>query len=341
MPSTMPLPNDGCTPAQAVALRSSRTVVTGAAGFLGSHLCERLIAYGSHVVGVDDLSTGRGENLAALDEADAFELLLHDVTLPFHVSGQVDYVFHLASPASPLDYGKQPVRTLVTGSAGTLNALTLAAQKQARIVVASTSEVYGDPLEHPQRESYWGNVNPVGPRSVYDEAKRYAEALTAAFGRTAQVDTAIVRIFNTYGPRMRPYDGRVVPTFIAQALAGQPLTVAGDGSQTRSLCFVDDTVSGLLALATSGEREPVNIGNPHEITVLQLADMIRELTGSASSITHTPLPADDPRRRCPDITRARQALGWTPLVDLSAGLSRTIDAARAATAGPALAGDAR
>ncbi|MCT9080450.1 UDP-glucuronic acid decarboxylase family protein [Streptomyces fulvoviolaceus] len=323
------------------AFSGSRVVVTGAAGFLGSHLCERLIAYGASAVGLDDLSTGRTRNLVALDEVDAFELLPHDVTLPLAVPGEVDHVFHLASPASPRDYGLAPVRTLVTGSAGTLHALTLAAQKQARIVVASTSEVYGDPLLHPQQEEHWGNVNPVGPRSMYDEAKRYAEALTVAFARTAQVSSAIVRIFNTYGPRMRPDDGRAVPTFIAQALTDQPLTVAGDGSQTRSLCFVDDTVTGLLALAASQELGPVNIGNPHEITMLQLAETIRRLTGSMSPIIHTELPGDDPRRRCPDITRARQLLGWEPTVRLEDGLSRTIDAARVTASDPVPTGGAR
>lgn len=327
-----------CPLAISAAFRGTRVVVTGAAGFLGSHLSERLVAHGATVVGLDDLSTGRIENLTPLASSRSFHLLRHDVTLPLPVQGRVDHVFHLASPASPRDYAAHPVRTLLTGSNGTLNALALAQSSNARFLLASTSEVYGDPRQHPQREDYWGHVNPIGPRSMYDEAKRYAEALTTAFGQEQRLSTAIVRIFNTYGPRMRPDDGRAVPTFIAQALAGKPVTVAGTGSQTRSLCFVDDTISGLLALGASGEKGPVNLGNPHEITVLQLAQTVLRLTGSLSSVVHTPAAGDDPRRRCPDITRAGHQLGWAPTVELEDGLSRTISATRHTMAAPVLAG---
>ncbi|WP_329080141.1 NAD-dependent epimerase/dehydratase family protein [Streptosporangium sp. NBC_01469] len=308
----------------ALSLARRRVVVTGAAGFIGSHLCERLTQLDAQVVGVDSLITGRLDNLTELMRSPAFELITCDVTAPFDVTGPVDAVLHLASPASPRDYLRLPLLTLMTGALGTLQALQLARAKQSRFVLASTSEVYGDPLEHPQQESYLGNVNPIGPRSVYDEAKRYAEALTASFRRDSGTDTAIARIFNTYGPRMRPDDGRAVPAFIAQAHAGRPLTVAGDGSQTRSLCYVADTVDGLLALAASEHSGPVNIGSPEEITMLELAHHIRRLCGSASPIGFVDLPADDPRRRCPDITLARDLLGWSPRVGLADGLARTV-----------------
>ncbi|WP_228447488.1 UDP-glucuronic acid decarboxylase family protein [Streptomyces paludis] len=300
-------------------------MVTGAAGFIGSHLCERLLDLGAEVVGVDNLLTGRLDNLSHLCPADGFRFRTDDVVRPFTVAGPVDFVFHLASPASPLDYARHPLATLKAGATGTLHALELAGGKHARFLLASTSEVYGDPLVHPQSERYWGNVNPVGPRSVYDEAKRYAEALTSCFQRAGDVSTRIVRIFNTYGPRMRADDGRAVPAFIQQALAGEPITVAGDGSQTRSLCFVADTVEGLLAAAAAEHTEPVNVGNPHEITVLRLAEEIRAMTGSASPLAFVPLPADDPKRRCPDITAARDHLGWEPVIPLRDGLRRTID----------------
>ncbi|MCG5215487.1 NAD-dependent epimerase/dehydratase family protein [Streptosporangium sp. KLBMP 9127] len=301
-----------------------KVVVTGAAGFIGSHLCERLVQAGAHVVGIDNLSSGCLDNVSCLKDVAAFELIEHDITTPIELSGSVDHVLHLASPASPLDYALHPLATLKSGAIGTLNALELASAKRARFLLASTSEVYGDPLEHPQAEPYRGNVNPVGPRSVYDEAKRYAEALTASFRRECLADTAIVRIFNTYGPRMRPDDGRAVPAFLQQARTGRPLTVAGDGSQTRSLCYISDTVSGLLAMAASGHQGPVNIGNPEEITILQLAEEIRRLCGSSSAVEFVPLPVDDPRRRCPDIALARAVLGWAPRVGLLDGLALTL-----------------
>lgn len=301
-----------------------RVVVTGAAGFVGSHLCERLVEVGAHVVGVDNLLTGRLDNLAALDGCGRFELMRRDVTVPYEVAGRVDCVLHLASPAAPCDYLGLPLETLMAGSLGTLYSLRLAQSSRARFVLASTSEVYGNPVEHPQRESYWGNVNPIGPRSVYDEAKRFAEALTSSFRRDRAADTAIVRIFNTYGPRMRPGDGRAVPTFIDQARSGRPLTVAGDGSQTRSLCYVADLIDGVLALAASTHPGPVNIGNPQEVTVLELARTIRGLCRSVSPIEFVALPEDDPRRRCPDISTAQRLLGWTPRVDLREGLARTL-----------------
>ena len=301
----------------------ARIVVTGAAGFLGSHLCERLIRGGAHVVGVDNLSTGHLANLAALEDHPAFEFVHRDVTLPYRISGGLDAVMHLASPAAPGDYLAKPVQTLKAGSIGTLNMADAAQAKNALLVLASTSEVYGDPLEHPQCESYLGNVNPIGPRSVYDEAKRFAEAVTAAYARLG-LRTAIVRIFNSYGPRMSPGDSRVVPTFLRQACAGQPLTVAGDGTQTRSLCYVDDTVDALVRLLTSSCAGPVNIGGTDEVSVLRLAELIKELCGSASPIEFVALPADDPQRRRPDISRAVRELGWEPRVSLADGLARTL-----------------
>jgi dTDP-glucose 4,6-dehydratase len=301
-----------------------RAVVTGGAGFLGSHVCEMLLDGGVAVVCLDNFVTGSPRNLGALAGRPGFECADCDLTGQVRVPGDVDLVLHLASVASPADYLRLPVETLKAGSAGTLHALELAQDKAARFVLASTSEVYGDPLQHPQPESYWGNVNPVGPRSVYDEAKRYAEALTTAFRTSAGADTGIARIFNTYGPRMRPDDGRMVPTFVRQALAGEPLTVAGDGRQTRSICYVDDTVRGMLALAGSDFPGPVNIGCPVEQSVLDLALLIRDLTGSASPVCHVPRPQDDPSVRCPDTTLATQRLGWRPEVDAADGLRRTI-----------------
>ena len=297
--------------------------VTGGAGFLGSHLCETLVARGDQVIAVDDLSTGAADNVASLAENPSFELVVADVSEGVPVDGPLDAVLHFASPASPPDYLARPLETLAVGSEGTRHALDLAAEHDARFVLASTSEVYGDPLVHPQPESYWGNVNPVGPRSVYDEAKRFAEALTMATHRATGVDVGIVRIFNTYGPRLRPGDGRVVSNFLTQAIEGRPLTVYGDGSQTRSLCFVDDEVAGILALLDSEVTGPVNIGNPDELTVLELARAVLALTGSASTIVYEPLPTDDPTRRRPDIALARRTLGWEPVVPLDEGLRRT------------------
>jgi dTDP-glucose 4,6-dehydratase len=300
-------------------------VITGGAGFLGSRLCERLLEAGTGVTCLDNFATSSPGNVAHLLGRPDFRLVDCDVTRALPVPGETDLVLHFASAASPPDYLRLPVETLEVGAAGTQHALDLARDKGARFVLASTSEVYGDPRQHPQTEEYWGNVNPVGPRSVYDEAKRYAEALTTAYRNSRGVDTAIVRIFNTYGPRMRPHDGRAIPTFIRQALAGDPLTVAGDGRQTRSVCYVDDTVAGILALAGSGCAGPVNIGGTQEMTVLRLAETIRELTGSASPIEFVPRPADDPAVRQPDTTLARQLLGWRPAVGLDEGLRRTID----------------
>jgi len=302
-----------------------RALVTGGAGFLGSHLCERLIAEGMSVVAVDNLITGKRENVAHLAGRGDFELVLHDVSKPIEIAGPIDYVLHFASPASPIDYLELPIQTLKVGSLGTHNSLGLAKAKGARYLLASTSETYGDPLVHPQPETYWGNVNPVGPRGVYDEAKRFAEAMTMAYHRYHGLETRIVRIFNTYGPRMRPRDGRVVPAFIQQSLLGQPLTVFGDGSQTRSFCYVDDLVEGIFRLLMSGEVLPTNIGNPHEMTILQFAERIRSLVGSTSAIDFRPLPEDDPKTRQPDITKARRILGWEPKVPLDVGLGRTID----------------
>jgi len=302
-----------------------RAVVTGGAGFLGSHLCEHLLERDVEVVCLDNFLTGSPENVLHLMEHPAFRLVRCDVTDFVHVPGPVDLVLHFASPASPLDYLKKPIETLKVGSLGTLHTLGMAHEKGARYVLASTSEVYGDPLQHPQNESYWGNVNPVGPRGVYDEAKRFSEALTTAYRTSKGTDTGIVRIFNTYGPRMRPDDGRAIPAFIGQALAGRPVTVAGDGSQTRSICFVDDTVRGVLAMAFSGHAGPVNIGNPDELSMLRLAEWIVEITGSDSPIEFIDLPVDDPKVRRPDTTRAEELLSWRPTVPSAEGLRRTVE----------------
>ena len=301
----------------------STSVVTGGAGFLGSHLCEALLARDHRVICVDNLETGSLGNIEHL-RGEAFVFRPHDLTQHVEIDEPVDFVYHLASPASPIDYLRLPLQTLKVGSYGTHNALGLAKVKRARFLLASTSEVYGDPQVHPQPETYWGHVNPIGPRGVYDEAKRYAEALTMAYHRQQGVDTAIVRIFNTFGPRMRPHDGRAIPTFIRQALEEKPLTVFGSGSQTRSFCFVDDLVRGLILLAESGEHFPVNIGNPTEMTLLELAEAVVRATGSSSPIVFEALPVDDPQVRQPDITRAQQLLGWTPEIELDEGLRRTL-----------------
>jgi dTDP-glucose 4,6-dehydratase len=314
--------------------RRQRAVVTGGAGFLGSHLCARLLADGYEVLCLDNFSTGAPGNVAHLAETGPFRLVRADVTEYVHVVGDLDLVLHFASPASPVDYLRLPIQTMKVGAIGTLHALGLAREKGARFVLASTSETYGDPQIHPQPESYWGHVNPVGPRGVYDEAKRFAEAMTMAYRRTHGVDTGIVRIFNTYGPRMRPDDGRAIPTFIRQALAGEPLTVAGDGSQTRSVCYVDDLVEGILRLAGSDLAGPVNIGNPGELTVLALAERIRDVVGSASPIEFVERPEDDPSVRQPDITLARERLGWVPVVPLADGLKPTIAWIRDAVGAP-------
>jgi dTDP-glucose 4,6-dehydratase len=298
-------------------------VVTGGAGFLGSHLCDYLIERDFRVVCIDNLDTGSLENIAHL-RADTFDFVNHDVTEYIDVDGDVDFVYHLAALASPIDYLRMPLHSLKVGSYGTHHALGLAKWKRARFLIASTSEVYGDPQVHPQPETYWGNVNPIGPRGVYDEAKRYAEALTMAYHGQQGVDTAIVRIFNTYGPRMRPNDGRAVPTFLRQSLEGKPLTVFGDGSQTRSFCYVDDLIRGLVALAESQEHLPVNIGNPSEFTLNELAETVLRVTGSKSEIVHEALPVDDPQVRQPDITRAKQLLGWEPTIELEEGLKRML-----------------
>jgi dTDP-glucose 4,6-dehydratase len=302
----------------------STALVTGGAGFLGSHLCEHLLAHGYRVICMDNLETGSLQNIEHIRSGD-FVFANHDVTEHIRVDEPLDAVYHLASPASPIDYLRLPLHTLKVGSYGTHHALGLAKLKRARFLLASTSEVYGDPLVHPQPESYWGNVNPIGPRGVYDEAKRYAEALTMAYHRQQGVDTCIVRIFNTYGPRMRPRDGRAIPTFLSQALDDEPLTVFGDGSQTRSFCYVDDLIRGIYLLATSGEHLPVNIGNPHEMTLLELAETVIRVTGSASEIVFEALPVDDPKVRQPDIERARDVLGWEPAIGLEEGLRRTLE----------------
>ena len=301
-----------------------RVLITGGAGFLASHLTDKFIADGHEVVGLDNFITGSTDNIAHLAGNPAYKFVRHDVSNYIFVDGPLDGVLHLASPASPIDYLEHPIPTLKVGALGTHNALGLAKAKQARFFLASTSEVYGDPLIHPQPESYWGNVNPVGPRGVYDEAKRFAEAITMAYHRFHAVDTRIVRIFNTYGPRMRPHDGRVVSNFIVQALKGEPITLYGDGSQTRSFCYVEDEVDGLYRLFMHGDNEPTNIGNPVEFTVRQLAEMVVELTGTKAPIVHHQLPVDDPKVRQPDITKARTQLGWEPKVALREGLQRTI-----------------
>jgi len=301
-----------------------RVVITGAAGFIGSHLSDALLDRGFSVVGIDNLLTGDLANIAHIKNRD-FEFIKHDVTNYINVDGAVDYVLHWASPASPIDYLELPIPTLKVGALGTHNALGLAKAKGAAFVIASTSEVYGDPLEHPQKETYWGNVNPVGPRGVYDEAKRFAEAMTMAYHRYHGLDAKIVRIFNTYGPRMRVRDGRAVPAFMSQALKNEDVTVFGDGSQTRSFCYVSDLVDGIIRLMLSKENMPTNIGNPAEMTIKQIAETIIEMTGSTSKIVYQPLPEDDPKVRKPDITRARTLLGWEPKVDLREGLTKTIE----------------
>jgi dTDP-glucose 4,6-dehydratase len=312
-----------------------RIVITGGAGFIGSHLAERVLAEGHEVRVVDNLITGSLDNLARIKDDPRFTFQLHDVSIPFAVDGPVDGIFHFASPASPEDYLRHPIPTLKVGSLGTHNALGLAKAKDAPIVIASTSEVYGDPKVHPQTEDYWGNVNPVGPRSCYDEAKRFAEAMTMAYHRMHGVRTRIVRIFNTYGPRMGLQDGRVLPNFLCQALRGEPLTIYGEGSQTRSFCYVDDLVDGVWRLLAAEDSDPVNIGNPDEMTILQFAQRILTATGSKSPMVKKPLPADDPKVRRPDITRATKLLGWTPKVPLEAGLEKTVRDFRARLGMPA------
>jgi dTDP-glucose 4,6-dehydratase len=301
-----------------------RAVITGAAGFIGSHLSETLLDRGWAVVGIDNLLTGSVDNIAHLAGRD-FTFVKHDVTNYIYVDGPVDVVLHWASPASPIDYLELPIPTLKVGALGTHKALGLAKAKNARFVIASTSEVYGDPLEHPQKETYWGNVNPIGPRGVYDEAKRFAEAMTMAYHRYHGVDTKIVRIFNTYGPRMRLNDGRAVPAFMSQALRGEDVTIFGSGQQTRSFCYVSDLVDGILRLADSKENDPINIGNPHEMTIEEIATTIIRMTGSKSRLVYKPLPVDDPKQRRPDITRARTLLGWEPKVKLEEGLTKTLE----------------
>jgi dTDP-glucose 4,6-dehydratase len=302
-----------------------RVLITGAAGFLGSHLCDRFLRDGHTVIGLDNFITGSPDNIAHLVGNERFSFVRHNISEYTYIAGALDGVLHFASPASPIDYLELPIQTLKVGSLGTHNALGIAKAKGARFFLASTSEVYGDPLEHPQRESYWGNVNPIGPRGVYDEAKRFSEAITMAYHRTHGVDTRIVRIFNTYGPRMRPRDGRVVSNFIVQALNGEDLTIYGDGLQTRSFCYVEDEVEGIYRLFMNGDSQPTNIGNPVEFTVRQLAELVVELTGTKASIISEPLPQDDPKVRKPDITRARTMLGWEPKVPLREGLVRTIE----------------
>lgn len=301
-----------------------RIVVTGGAGFLGSHLCDRLLAEGHEVICIDNLITGSISNIEHIRNKN-FSFIFYDVTNYLYVDGPVDFVFHFASPASPIDYLELPIQTLKVGSLGTHKALGLAKHKNAGFLLASTSETYGDPLINPQHEEYWGNVNPVGPRGVYDEAKRFAEAMTMAYHTFHKVDTRIVRIFNTYGPRNRPNDGRVVPSFINQAIRNEPITVFGDGKQTRSFCYVSDLIDGIYRLMKSDEHWPVNIGNPHEMTILQFAEIIIELTNSSSKIIHKPLPQDDPTVRRPDISKAKRVLGWEPKVDIREGLSKTIE----------------
>ena len=303
----------------------STCLVTGGAGFLGSHLCDELLARGHRVICVDNLETGSLANIEHIRDPQRFVHLGTDIIEPYFIEEPVDVVYHLASPASPIDYLRLPLHTLKVGSYGTHHTLGLAKHKRARFLLASTSEVYGDPLEHPQPETYWGHVNPIGPRGVYDEAKRYAEALTMAYHRQQGVDTGIVRIFNSYGSRMRPHDGRAIPTFLRQALGNRPITVFGDGSQTRSFCYVSDEIRGIIALAESGYHDPVNVGNPDEYTLLELAETVKDVTGSTSEIVFEALPIDDPRQRRPDITLARELLGWSPEVSLREGLQRTIE----------------
>lgn len=302
-----------------------RVLITGAAGFLGSHLCDRFIKEGYHVIAMDNLITGDLRNIEHLFKLEQFEFYHHDVSKFIHVPGEIKYILHFASPASPIDYLKIPIQTLKVGSLGTHNCLGLAKAKNARILVASTSEIYGDPLVHPQNEDYWGNVNPIGPRGVYDEAKRFQEAITMAYHTFHGLETRIIRIFNTYGPRMRLNDGRALPAFIGQALRGEDLTVFGDGSQTRSFCYVDDLVEGIYRLLLSDYAQPVNIGNPDEISLLDFAEEIIALTGTTQKIVHKPLPVDDPKQRQPDITRAKELLGWTPKVSRKEGLKITYD----------------
>ncbi len=302
------------------------SVVTGGAGFLGSHLVERLLLNEGHrVIVLDNLITGTIENLAHLQKDPRLDLIQQDVTQPIHLAGPIDYIWHLASPASPVDYAELPIQTLKVGALGTHKALGLAKRYRARFLLASTSEVYGDPLVHPQPETYWGNVNPIGPRGCYDEAKRFAEALTMAYHRKHHIDTRIVRIFNTYGPRMRLNDGRVIPTFLSQALRGEDLTVFGEGKQTRSFCYVDDLIEGMVRWMFEGDAFPLNLGNPLEVTVLELAQRILRLTGSRSRVVFRPLPQDDPKKRRPDITRARNLLHWEPKVGLETGLQKTVE----------------
>ena len=312
-------------------------LVTGGAGFLGSHLCDELLRRGHRVICADNFETGSLKNIEHI-RVPEFRYLHVDIVEPFFIDEDVDFVYHLASPASPIDYLRLPLHTLKVGSHGTHHALGLAKKHRARFLVASTSEVYGDPQVHPQPESYWGHVNPIGPRGVYDEAKRYAEALTMAYHRQQGVDTAIVRIFNTYGPRMRPHDGRAIPTFLRQALQDRPVTVFGEGQQTRSFCYVDDLIRGIISLAESGYHQPVNIGNPDEFTLLELAKTVIEITGSRSEIVYEALPADDPQVRQPDITLAKEILGWSPEIDLREGLQRTIDQAGVEALAPAAGG---
>ncbi|MBS1739462.1 MAG: SDR family oxidoreductase [Bacteroidetes bacterium] len=302
-----------------------RILITGAAGFLGSHLCDRFLKEGYHVIGMDNLLTGNIKNIEHLFPLKEFEFYHHDVTKFVHVPGNLDYILHFASPASPIDYLKMPIQTLKVSSLGTHNLLGLAKSKGARILVASTSEVYGDPLVHPQKEEYWGNVNPIGPRGVYDEAKRFMESMTMAYHNFHGVETRIIRIFNTYGPRMRLDDGRALPTFMSQALRGEDVTVFGDGSQTRSFCYVDDLVDGIYRLLLSDYHKPVNIGNPVEITLQQFAEEVVSLVGNNVKIVYEPLPQDDPKQRQPDITKAKEILGWKPLVDRKEGLKRTLE----------------